>query len=65
MRVAIIYNEPEKTAPGEHWLRRSGSPWAVKEEIQDASEYGVLGEVRLISETLQRAGYDTTIFAAK
>ena len=64
MRVAIIYNEPEKTQPGEHWLRRSGSRWAVQEEIRDASEYGVLGEVRLIAKALSDAGYDTTIFAA-
>ena len=64
MRVAIIYNEPEKTQPGEHWLRRSGSRWAIKEEIRDASEYGVLGEVRLIAKALDDGGYDTTIFAA-
>ena len=48
-RVAVIYNEPKSDPAEEHWIWKSDSESRIaKDGFYDASEYGVLDEVRLI-----------------
>ncbi len=65
MRIAIIYNEPKPSDPSEHWLSRSVPGGTVlPPDFRDWSEYGVLGEVRLITQFLREGSYDAMLFAA-
>ncbi len=62
--VAIIYNEPRPTPPDEHWLSRSAGDQAVGPDFRDASEYGVLDQIREIEEAIRAAGHQTRLFSA-
>lgn len=63
-RVAVVYNEPKTGLPEDHWIRRSGAHADFPEAFYDASEHGVLDEVRQIEGFLSDAGYCTVLFAA-
>lgn len=64
MRIAVIYNDPGKTPPGEHWLARSSNRVPPSGVVRDESEYGVLGEVSLIAGALRERGHEAQVFAA-
>ncbi len=65
MRVAVIYNEPRNTASEDHWLRRSDPNYhPPSSEFIDASEYGVLEQMRSIASALKEHGHQVTIFSA-
>jgi D-alanine-D-alanine ligase len=65
-RVAVIYNEPTADPTEEHWIWKSDSETRIaKEGFYDASEYGVLDEVRLIGDFLAETGYAVDLFAVE
>ena len=65
MKVAVIYNEPKNTAAEDHWLRRSDPAYQPPStEFIDASEYGVLLQMRSIAAALRKYGHDVIIFSA-
>lgn len=63
MRVAIIYNEPKHTEADEHWLSRSRGRVELEHGFRDASEFGVLDEMKMIAGELESAGYSVIIFS--
>jgi D-alanine-D-alanine ligase len=63
MKVAIIYNEPKHTEADDHWLTRSRGEETLEADFRDASEFGVLDEMKLIAGELEGAGYEVTIFS--
>jgi D-alanine-D-alanine ligase len=63
MRVAIIYNEPKHTEADEHWLTRSRGEVELEHGFRDASEFGVLDEMKMIAGELESAGYNVVIFS--
>jgi D-alanine-D-alanine ligase len=65
-RVAVVYNEPKADPTEEHWIWKSDSDTRIaKDGFHDASEYGVLDEVRLIAGFLTTRGYDIELFAVE
>jgi D-alanine-D-alanine ligase len=65
MKVAVIYNEPRNTASEDHWLRRSDPNYhPPSSEFVDASEYGVLEQMRSIASALKEHAHQVTIFSA-
>ena len=65
-RVAVIYNEPKADPTEEHWIWKSDSESRIaKDGFYDASEYGVLDEVRLIGDFLAARGYAVSLFAVE
>ncbi len=65
MKVSIIYNEPRNTASEDHWLRRSDPGYhPPSSEFIDASEFGVLEQMRSIESALKEQGHHVTIFSA-
>ncbi len=65
MKVAVIYNEPKNTASEDHWLRRSDPEYhAPTADFIEASEFGVLIEMRSIARALSEQGHDVSIFSA-
>ena len=64
MRVAIVYNEPEPTAAEAHWLSRSvPGGTCLPADFRDASEYGVLDEIRVIERAIREVGHDPRLYA--
>jgi D-alanine-D-alanine ligase len=63
MKIAIVYNEPKHTEADDHWLSRSRGSIDLSENFRDASEFGVLDEMRLIASELESAGYAVNIFS--
>ncbi len=65
MKVSVIYNEPRNTASEDHWLRRSDPNYhPPSSEFIDASEFGVLEQMRSIASALKEHGHQVTIFSA-
>ena len=65
MKVAVIYNEPRNTASEDHWLRRSDPAYQPPSaEFVDASEFGVLLQMRSIAAALGESGHEVSIFSA-
>ena len=65
MKVAVIYNEPRNTASEDHWLRRSDPNYhPPSAEFVDASEHGVLEQMRSIAHALREHGHPVVIFSA-
>lgn len=64
MHVAIVYNEPQPSAAEDHWLSRSAPGGAtLGNDFRDASEYGVLDEIRVIERAIREAGHSPRLFA--
>ena len=64
MKVAVIYNEPRNTAAEDHWLRRSDANYHPPSAgFIDASEHGVLLQMRSIATALEVQGHDVNIFS--
>ncbi len=65
MNVSVIYNEPRNTASEDHWLRRSDPHYhPPSSAFVDASEFGVLEQMRSIESALKEHGHRVTIFSA-
>ena len=65
MKVAVIYNEPRNTASEDHWLRRSDPKYhPPSAEFVDASEFGVLLQMRSIGAALGEHGHEVSVFSA-
>ncbi len=65
MKVAVVYNEPRNTASEDHWLRRSDPGYhPPSSEFVDASEFGVLEQMRSIATALKEHGHEVSIFSA-
>lgn len=65
MRVAVIYNEPRNTAAEDHWLRRSDANYRPPSQgFVDASEYGVVQQMRSIAAALETHGHEVVVFSA-
>lgn len=65
MKVAVIYNEPRNTASEDHWLRRSDPGYHPPSSLfVDASEFGVVEQMRSIATALKEHGHQVTIFSA-
>jgi len=65
VKVAVIYNEPRNTASEDHWLRRSDPTYhPPSAEFVDASEFGVLLQMRSIATALSEHGHDVSVFSA-
>jgi D-alanine-D-alanine ligase len=65
LKVSIIYNEPRNTASEDHWLRRSDPGChPSSSEFIDASEYGVLDQMRSIANALKDYGHQVVVFSA-
>jgi D-alanine-D-alanine ligase len=65
LKVAIIYNEPKNTAAEDHWLRRSDPSYHPPSPLfVDASEVGVLQQMKSIAEALEAQGREIAIFSA-
>jgi D-alanine-D-alanine ligase len=65
LKVAVIYNEPRNTASEDHWLRRSDPAYhPPSADFVDASEFGVLLQMRSIATALREQGHDVSVFSA-
>jgi D-alanine-D-alanine ligase len=65
LKVAVIYNEPRNTASEDHWLRRSDPGYhPPSTKFIDASEHGVLDQMRSIADALSDHGHQVIIFSA-
>ncbi len=65
MKVAVIYNEPRNTASEDHWLRRSDPGYhPPSAQFIDASEHGVLDQMRSIADALGDHGHHVIVFSA-
>jgi D-alanine-D-alanine ligase len=65
LKVAVIYNEPRTTASEDHWLRRSDPGYhPPSNKFVDASEFGVLDQMRSIANALKDYGHHVTVFSA-
>ena len=65
MKVAIIYNEPKNTAAEDHWLRRSDPTYhPPSPSFVDASEVGVLEQMKSIAHSVEEHGHQVVIFSA-
>jgi D-alanine-D-alanine ligase len=65
LKVAIIYNEPKNTAAEDHWLRRSDPGYHPPSPLfVDASEVGVLQQMKSIAESVEEHGHEVLIFSA-
>ena len=65
MKVAVIYNEPRNTASEDHWLRRSDPNYhPPSSKFIDASEHGVLDQMRSIASALSDHHHEVIIFSA-
>jgi len=65
LKVAVIYNEPRNTASEDHWLRRSDPGYhPPSKELVDASEIGVLEQMRSIASALREHRHEVIIFSA-
>jgi D-alanine-D-alanine ligase len=65
LKVSVIYNEPRNTASEDHWLRRSDPGYhPPSKELIDASEIGVVEQMRSIATALKEHGHQVTIFSA-
>ncbi len=66
MRIAVIFDEPERVTPQDHWLSRSsGGGTAAAEGFADScGTSGVEGAAR-IEAILREGGFETTLFGAR
>jgi len=65
MRVAVIYNKPERATPEQSWMRSSNLRGRMlPRNACDVAEFAVLHQVQAVTTALQQSGHEVVVFAA-
>jgi len=64
MKIAIVFNKPQSTSSQRAWLQRSGVRDHKATALREAAEFGVIGEVKLVRESLASTSHEVLVFGA-